>query len=470
MHPVKTHSKGPCKMRQTSLGIKKLLCFLPLLWGIHSGPLAAEEVSTPSPLTLQDAIALGIQKSPRLSSARFQMDASAARVSAARSALFPRIDFTESFVQTNNPAQAFSLKLNQERITLPDFDPARLNDPSSIRNFGSTFSFSMPLYDAGQFRIGVNQAKLGEASASLSAERVRQEVIAGVVAAYVGVLLAQSQLQVVHQALETARAHYSMVRSRHQSGLVVRSDLLRAEVRIAELEQERLNASSQIEVARAALNVAMGLETDRSFQLAPLDESRSGPPGSPETWVQESLQNRADLRQLRFQEMAAEEEVSKAKMAHLPGLYLTGNYELDSEDFGRTGNNYTVGVALRANLFAGFGMEAKVHEALANLQQVKAMVRQFELSVGLETRRSFSLNQSAVERIKVAEAAVAQADEGLRIVRNRYESGLFTIVNLLDAEVALQQAKVNHLRSLYDCRVARVQLYLAAGKMGELYP
>jgi outer membrane protein TolC len=165
----------------------------------------------------------------------------------------------------------------------------------------------------------------------------------------------------------------------------------------------------------------------------------------------------------------AEEELKKAKMAHLPSLYLSSAYELDTEDFSGTANNYAVGVVMRLNLFSGLGMEARVHEALANLQQAKAMVRQFELAVGVETRRAFSMARSAYDRIKVAEAALNQAEEGLRIVRNRYESGLFTIVNLLDAEAALQQARTNHLRSIYDHKVAAAHLHLAAGVMSETF-
>ena len=130
-------------------------------------------------------------------------------------------------------------------------------------------------------------------------------------------------------------------------------------------------------------------------------------------------------------------------------------------------NNYTVGLLLRFNLFSGFENEAKVHEALANLQQVKAVIRQFELAIEVETRRAFLQTQSAFERIKVAEAAVSQAEESLRIVRNRYENGLFTIVDLLDAETALQQARTNYLRSIYDHKVAMAQLHLAAGTMDE---
>jgi len=429
----------------------------------------AQTVGSETLLTLEEAIKKGLAKNPRIRAAQSQVDASVARVSQARSGFFPQVDVSESFNRTTNPMWAFGTKLNQEIISLADFDPSRLNDPEAIDNFTTTLSVTLPVYDRGQIRSGLTQARLGHKAISRLEDRIRQQVIVDVVVSYMGVLLAQEELKVVNETLKTARAHYNMVRSRFRSGLVVKSDLLRAKVRIAELEQERLQAQSQVDVARAALNAAMGVEIDRSFALTTPLEGRTGAPGSLETWISTSLENRPDLSQIQFQEMMAEEEVKKAKAVHLPGVYLSGSYEINSEDFGETANNYTLGAVMRLNLFSGFGLQSKVHEAVANLRQTQALVRQLELGIRVETRQAFFMAESAYQRIGVAQAAVAEADEGLRIVRNRYESGLFTIVNLLDAEVALQQTRTNHLRSLHDFKVAMARLKLAAGTIDETF-
>ena len=198
----------------TSLVISFVFFLACFQWWITPRVVGAGEAPGLSSLTLEEAVKLGLEKNPRMTMARFQIDASTARITQAQSGLYPRIDFNESFVRTTNPAQAFSMKLNQEEITSQDFDPAKLNNPSSIQNFASTFSLSMPIYDAGQIRGGVEQARLNHESASFSAERIRQEVITGVVVAYVGVLLAEDRLQVIHQSLQTARANEKLVRSR----------------------------------------------------------------------------------------------------------------------------------------------------------------------------------------------------------------------------------------------------------------
>ena len=447
----------------------KILLLILLSWQfVLSQRLQAEQTAGfEKPLTLQEAIKTGVAKNPKITAVRSQVDASEARVSQARSGFFPRVDISESFNRTNNPMWAFGTKLNQEVISQTDFDPERLNDPETIDNFATTLSVTLPVYDRGQIRSGLTQAKLGHKANFELEDRIRQQVIVDVIVSYTAVLLAQEQLKVVNQTLKTARAHCDMVRSRFQSGLVVKSDMLHAEVRIAELEQERLQAQSQEEVAKAALNAAMGVEIDNSFHLVTALERAIEEPGSLETWINRSLENRPDLQQMRFQEMIAEEEVTKAKTAHLPGLYLLGTYEINSEDFSETANNYTVGAVVSLNLFSGLGLQSKVHESMAMLRQTRAMSRQLELGVRVETRQAFFLAQSAHKRIGVAQASVAQAEEGLRIVRNRYESGLFTIVNLLDAEVALQQARTNYFRSLHDFEVAMAQLNLAAGIIDE---
>ena len=445
-----------------------ILCLgLCLDWSLRHTALDAQTIGAGTPLTLNDAIQTGLANSPRMAAVQSEVKASVARVSQARSGFLPRVDISESFNRTTNPMWAFGTKLNQEVITTEDFDPARLNGPDAINNFTTSVSVTLPLYDQGKNWIGFSQARLDEKATLLSAKRVRQEVIAGVVVAYQGVLLARENLQVVEKTLETARVHDKVVLSRYESGLVVKSDLLRAEVRIAELEQERLQAQSEVEVAKATLNAAMGTEIDQTFHLTTPLEGEAESPGSLEPWMSKAIENRPDLQQMRLREMIAEKEVKKAKAAHLPGFYLSGSYDINSEDFSDRADNYTLGAVMRLNLFSGLGLEAKVREATARLREIEAMVRQMELGIRVETRQAFFMAQSAHERIGVAEAAVAQAEEGMRIVRNRYESGLVTIVNLLDAEVALQQARTNYSRSLHDFKVAMAQLNLGAGIIDE---
>ena len=155
-----------------------------------------------------------MQRTPKISAAAFQLEGSDAQITQARSGLLPQIYFSEGYNHTTNPMWAFGTKLNQEQITRQDFDPGRLNDPDPIDNFASTLSLNWSLYDSGQTRHGLRQAEIGKKMTALMLDRTRQQVIARTVTAYVGLLLAQKNVAVIDQTLETARAHLKMVRTR----------------------------------------------------------------------------------------------------------------------------------------------------------------------------------------------------------------------------------------------------------------
>ena len=304
-------------------------------------------------------------------------------------------------------------------------------------------------------------------AADLMLRRSEQDVIAQTAKAYVGVMLAAENLTVVTQALETAKAHLKVVEDRFRGGLAVKSDVLRAQVRIADLEQQRLQANSRHLIAQAMLKSVMGRSDDTPLTLTSGLQQCRQPRGTLEEWVGSALEHRPDLKQLSVQETIAAKEVDRAKAGHLPTLSLQGSYDLNSEDFGDQAESYTVGAVLRMNLYSGQRISAEAAAAKAMLAKVKRLRAGMELGVRVETQRAYYHAQSAWESINVARTAVNQAEEGLRIVANRYQNGLLTIVSLLDAQVAHQQSLTQHFKAMHDYKVARIELALAAGTINK---
>jgi outer membrane protein len=453
-------------MRQTIVLQLLLLLWWPTLaWPAEvvaqSAPPAAQS------LTLSEAIQLARQQNPQITAARAEVDASESNVVTARSGLLPQLNVSENFQRTTNPMWAFGTKLNQASITQQDFDPDRLNEPDAINNFATVLSLAWSVYDGGQTWTAWKQSQKGLEASRLSVKKTEQEIIAQTATGYVGVLLAEKNLAVVNQALETARAHLNLVQSRFKSGFVVKSDLLRAQVRIAELEQQRLQAESQILIALSLLNASMGNPEDKVLNLATALQ-----PGFPtnehlQQWLDQALASRPDLSQVKIQRDIAEKEITRTTSGHLPQVQFNGAYEVNSEDFSDTADNYSLGATLSLNLYSGNRVSSRTQAAKALLRRIKALQQALELGIRVQVREAYLSAQSAWQRIQVAQTAVDQAEEGLRIIMNRYQNGLLTMVSVLDAEVADQQARTLHFKALHDYKVARINLAKASGIIDE---
>lgn len=466
-------------MKSTGFGfILKVFIFLTIPSFLLHNPVMAQPIDQgpqPAFLDLSSAIQTAVNKNHLVLAAQYQVDASAAQITQARSGFFPQLSVSETVTKTNNPMWAFGTKLNQKVIEQRDFDPDLLNEPDAINNYTTSISMNWSLFDPAQTWIPWKQSKQHFKATELSLARTRQEIIAQTVMAYNGLLLATEHLNVVQKVLETARAHLKMIQSRFDGGFIVKSDLLRAQVRVGELEQNLIQSESNLNIARAHLNVVMGVPVDDRYILSDrldgaleINEALAIAEGTEmsdplEKWIVTALSHRPDLAKLQYQEKMAENEVKKSKWRHLPSIHVMGNYEINSEDFEDTAENYTLGAMMQLNLFSGSRLWGKTREAKASLSSVKSMREGLESGIRVEIRQAFYQIQSAKKRIDVAKASTMQADEGLRIIKNRYENGLVTIVDLLDAQVASQQSQMNYLSALHDYKTAAARLFLAAG-------
>ncbi len=429
--------------------------------------LAETGPTVPGVLGIRDAIRIAVAHNPAARAAEAKVSAAEESLTEAKSGYYPRVGLSGSYNRTTSPMMAFGTKLNQGRIGQEDFLPDRLNNPDAIGDYGLTFSTTWFLFDSGQTWYGIRQARMGREAAGLGRDRMTQEIIARTVSAYNGFLLMRENLKTIRQALKTAEATLTLVKSRFENGLVVKSDLLQTEVRISDLKQRVFQVESMVSISRAALCAAMGVNPGTPFE--PGDKLTSDPEttASLDEWLQTARTKRPDLLAMGEQVAAAETEIKKARAARLPGVALSGEYSTHADGINDGHDSYSIGAQVTLNLFSGFQVSARVRKAEANLREVRAGRDGLVQSISIETQTAYYQAKSAWEEIKVTAAAEAQAKEALRIVRDRYKNGLLTIVELLNAELSLQQTGTNRFRAIHDYNEARMKLALSAGTLNE---
>jgi outer membrane protein len=415
-------------------------------------------------LTLRQAIDIALVESPLLQAAQHQVEATQAGVTQARAGFLPTLDFTEAFTRADNPVFAFSAKLNQGQFTQDDFDVGRLNNPEIASDFTTRLSLRQSLFTGGRVTAGWRQAQLQRQASEQGRHRQEQQVIFQVAKAYYDVLRTQAELEVARSAIRSAEANRKLAQDRFETGLAVASDMLSAKVRLATLKEGDITARHEVILAHAALNDAMGTPLDTAFEIVETLTQRPSRYDTLEGLAQRALERRPDYQQTRTGEQASERGIARARAAFFPTIGATASYDLHHAEFADEGqDSWFVGVALEWNLFNGFADSAKVAEAQANKARLEALRMRLESRIKLEVKQSFLHLQAARERVSVASGAVSQAEESLRIFRDRYETGIATIVDLLTAETALTRAKGNLTHALYDYNVGLAGLELTLG-------
>jgi outer membrane protein len=431
-----------------------------------TGMAAAQEGTYP--LTLREAIERALARNPLLQAAQHETQAAAAGVAQARAGFFPKIDFSESFMRADNPVFVFSAKLNQGRFTQNDFEVQRLNHPDAVNDFTTRFSLEQPLYQGGKVSLHLGQARLQHQASEQKRDRRQQEVIFQVAQAYYNVLRVRAELDVAHGAIQAATANRDLARDRFQTGLAVASDVLSAEVRLASLKEREITASHQVLLAKAVLNDAMGMPLDTPFEMAEALQLRPSRYQALDGLEALALQQRPDYQTLQTDANVSERDIALARSAFYPRLDLMASYEWHQAELVTEGqDSWFVGLTLRWNLFNGLADRARASEARANLARVQALRASLGSRIKLEIKEAFLRLQAARQRIDVASGAVSQAEESLRIIRNRYEAGITTVVNLLVGEEALTRAQGNLTSALYDYNVSLASLELALGTISK---
>ncbi|MBI4735109.1 MAG: TolC family protein [candidate division NC10 bacterium] len=450
--------------RFTTIG--GLILIVVLVGASETSASAQGEPGSPTDLALAAAVKLALERHPALRAAGYQAAAAAAGVDQARASFLPRVDFSEGITRSDNPVYAFGALLNQGRFTQADFAVERLNHPDPLTNWRTNIAGSLPLFVGGRTVLGYQQAEIGREVAERGRARVEHEVIFGVTRAYYGVLLAQEAKATVDAAVRTAEANLASAESRYEAGMVVASDALAARVRLARLKEEAIAAANQLRLAHAGLNDAMGVALDQPYRIAgrldlpPLRHERL------EGLEALAHEKRPEYRQAALEEQRLEKEVLRAKGAFLPTMHLMGNYEINNHRISADGqDSWSVGVVLNWNLFSGGADRARIVEAQASQRRASALRERLASAIALEVRDAFLALQTARERVTVAKDAVAHAEESLRIVQDRYDAGLTTIVELLDTETALTAARTNLTRTLYEATVGQARLELSLGTL-----
>jgi outer membrane protein TolC len=429
---------------------------------ILAAPLPAQEA-----LTLQQAVDLALRSNPLVAAADAGEKEAEARIHQAYSGYLPRVQYSESLQRGNNPVFVFSSLLTQHQFSDANFAIGSLNRPDAMNNYQSQLTVEQVLFDARQTSRSVEAARFTRQIAGEDTRRSHSDIILNVLRVYLGVTLAEKNLEVARQSIDSARADLARAESIYQSGRSTQADVLALRVHLAAMQEQQIRAANDLAVACAALNDALGVSLDRTFELTtPLESSVAAPEGTLAEYGRLAAQDRPELRQAELAQRLARTQQQTARAAYWPQVALQGIVEADRQNFvGKGGANWFTAVTLRWSLWNGGETKARVEQARSAESRADALRKHADSAIHLEVRKAYLDLRAAAQRVEVASAAAAEAEEAHRIIQNRHQAGLITVTELLRSEAALTAARTRRLAAVYDQRVAAAALDHAAGTL-----
>jgi outer membrane protein TolC len=439
--------------------MKKIL--LMLAWW----PLAG---SAQDSMSLKDAVHEALNKNKSVEASEASRKAADSRIAEARSGNLPKVNYSESWTRSDNPIFVFSSLLTQHQFGEQNFQIGPLNRPDFLNDFQSQLTADQTLYDGGQTRQAVRSAELTKDITIEDGRRTRMEVIAGVIRSYYDALLGAEQLNATSQAMRSAQADLDRAESVRSAGMSTDVDVLSIRVHLAGVREQQIRRQADLDVARAALNDALGLPLDTTHTLTTGLAPLRLPNGLLADYEKNALGERPEARQVKLAINLAENQAATAHGNLLPQVGVHAAFEADRQNFyDKGGASWLVSIGLRWNLFNGFSDKARIEESDFALRRSKADQAHADSAIQLQVRRAYADLRAAAQRIEVTVAAVAEAEESLRITQNRYETGLSNVTDLLRTETAVLEARTRRLAAIHDQRIAAAMLELAAGTLTE---
>jgi outer membrane protein len=388
-------------------------------------------------LSLADAINLALERNPRLREAAARVDAARAGQDIAFAPFLPDIGMREGFSAFNSsviPGGAFvAASISGGAYA---YNLAEAGVQWTLCDFGRT---------SGQYGQAVSQTHIAEAYLT----RARQTVAFQVSQAYLRLLFTLATVRVREQAVEQARAILKDTIARRENGVAERESVLRADVEVGQAQEDLLSARQSVRDAQATLNLVLGQPTMLPVQVRDVPEQ---PPFDQtlEQSLQQAIEARPEITVGREAVAGAQYGEQAARAEFYPRIYTRGTVLRADSEGGIAGWVAGAGIHIEQKLYAGGRRLGEVRQNQAKIAGAQAGLQTILDNIGHEVNLAYQALPTNLERIRLGETTVKQADENLRLTIVRYKNGTATPTDVVDAQTADVRAQTRYFAAVYD--------------------
>jgi len=422
--------------------------FFPILALMLGNSVFAQEIIMISKAEIE---AKSLDENLQVKMAKSEADLAQTELLGTRAMYLPNVTASYTFTNTNNPLMAFGSKLNQERITMMDFNPAQLNNPKGISNFGTKVEVQQPIINMD----AVYQKKAGQIKAdvlNIKTERTKEYIQFELKKSYMMLQLAYKMKETLENAKETTLANKKVIDNYFKNGMIQKSEVLYTEVRVSEIESQIQLANSNIKNASDYLYFLLN-ENSSNKILKPTENLEDQNQILAENTVLNS--NRKDLEAYNKSLQAYDLMIKSSKAKFLPKLNAFGSWEMyDNRIAQFDANGYLVGLQLSWNVFDGLKSKSEQEKYKSERTKAQTEIEHYTKQSQLELNKAARSVQDADSKVSFTKQALEQSKEAYRIRKNRYDQGLEKSADLLSAETLMSQKELEYQQAIFEHNTA----------------
>lgn len=415
------------------LTILFLILFAPRLW--------AEEMIT---LSLDEAIGLALRDNRNILLKQEDLKNAKEKVKEAQASLLPSLNATSSWTDTVGYYSKNSTSVSNQ-ITLKQY-----------------------LYRSGKTTNTINQNKYKEDVSQAILDKTILEMVLAVKEAFYVLLITKEYNRLNENILKNTIQHLEFIQSRYKNGQASESEVLKIKDSKAGVEYAMNESTNQIETAKVMLKNLLYLDTKANIETE--GELTYEPIGVAfdEVYL-EALKVRPELRQYEAQEKADKLGVEITKADNRPSIYASWDYYSRSSAATSTSkgwqDNQAIGVTLTWPVFDGFATKAKIEQALTVLRETKLLKEKTITDITAELKSAYLATENAISKLKATGQEITLYEDSLKVIEDKYKSGIASSLELEDARLGLEVAQFNQKNAVYDYLSAKARLDKAMGGM-----
>ncbi|BDQ12908.1 TolC family protein [Sediminibacterium sp. TEGAF015] len=399
-------------------------------------------------IQLEEALSLAQKANQQIKIAQIDQQIASANLKQTEALWLPQVNLSYTAMNTNNPLNAFGFKLQQANVIASDFNPALLNNPGATPNYLTQLSLQQPIVNLDMLQMrkaGEKQVQISTLQSKRTTEAVKMQITQ----LYLQLDFLYQAVNVVKTALLTSQSIYQFTKNRFDQGLMQKSDLLNVEVQVKNTETRLNELQSTIAYVSDQLSLMMNQPQGIVYKTT------SSPLEMPTELLAIIPAERADLKAMQAGLGVYDIAIKGAKMSWLPRLNAFANYQLnDRKALGFNAGSYFAGIQLSWDIMKGNQTKNKI--ATQTIEKAKL---QEQFSARLNQEQSSLHNtirtiKDARYKFKQLETSIAQADESLRILQNRYQQGLVSTNDILLAQTQLSQQRLQQAEAKLSEQVA----------------